>query len=59
MLNACWNCVFRQIFGFHKWESVRCFINGLGKLDFIHIRMKLMLKFYNSLVNRQDTVGSI
>ena len=36
-----------------------CFSNGLGKLYFTHIRMKLMLKFYNSLVKRQDTVGSI
>ena len=43
------------------------FINGnqsvvllmVGKLDFIHIRMKLMLKLYNSLVKRQNTVGSI
>ena len=58
-LNACWNSVFRQIFGFHKCESVRCFVNGLGKHDFIHIRMKLMLKLYNSLVKRQDSVGSI
>ena len=58
-LNACWNSVFRQMFSFHKWESARCFINGLGKLDFIHICMKLMLKFYNSLIKRQDTVGPI
>ena len=43
------------------------FINGnqsvvllmVGKLDFIHIRMKLMLKLYNSLVKRQYTVWSI
>ena len=48
-----------NFFDFHKWESVRCFISGPGKLDFIQIRMKLMLKFYNSLVKRQDTVGSI
>ena len=39
--------------------STPCFINGLGKLYFIHIHMKLMLKFYNSLVKRQETVGSI
>ena len=58
-LNACWNSVIRPTFGFHKWESVRCFTNGLGKLDLIHIRMKLMLKFYNSLGKRQDTVRSI
>ena len=57
ILNACWNSVFRQFC--HKWESVRYFMNGLGKLDFTHIRMKLMLKLYNSLVKRQDTVGSI
>ena len=59
-LNACWNSVFRQIFSFHKCELVvRCFINGLGKLDFIHIRMKLVLKFYNSLIKIQNRVGSI
>ena len=46
-------------FIFYKWESVRCFISGLDKLHVIYIRMKLMLKFYNSLVKRQDTVGSI
>ena len=22
-LNACWNSVYRRIFGFNKWESVR------------------------------------
>ena len=58
-LNACWNSVFHEIFGSHECESVRCFINGLGKIDFIHIRMKIMLKFSNSLVKRQDTIGSI
>ena len=25
-LNACWNSVYRKIFGFHKWESVKCCI---------------------------------
>ena len=40
-LNACWNSLFHQIFSVYKWESVRCFISGLGKLDFIHIRMNL------------------
>ena len=24
-----------SIFGFHKWESVRSFIDGLGRLDFL------------------------
>ena len=40
-LNACWNSVFCQIISSHKWESVRCFINGLDKLDFTNIHMKL------------------
>ena len=31
-------------FGFHKNESVRSFIQGLGRLDFTHIRMLLMYK---------------
>jgi len=35
-LNCCWNSVYRKVFGFHRWESVRVFINGLGHLDFEH-----------------------
>ena len=32
-LIACWNFVYRKIFGFHKHEAVRSFIQGLGRLD--------------------------
>jgi len=32
-LNACWNSLYRKIFNFNQWESVKCFINGLGRLD--------------------------
>jgi len=38
-LNASWNSVYRRFFGFNKWESVRCFINGLGRLDFSFLRL--------------------
>ena len=24
-LNVCWNSVYRRLFGFHKWESVRTY----------------------------------
>jgi len=24
-LNVCWNNVYRRVFKFHKWESVKCF----------------------------------
>ena len=44
-LNAGWNSVYRRIFGFNKWESVRVFINGLGRLNFEYLRMYLCLKF--------------
>src|SRR5688572_3344356 len=36
-LNACWNSVYRKLFGFNKWESVKGFICGLGRLDLHHI----------------------
>jgi len=30
---------------FHKWESVKTFIAGLGNFDFKHIRLQLCIKF--------------
>jgi len=51
-LNTCWNSVFRRIFNFRKHESVRVFMCGLGRLDFIHLYHKMRLTFnrkgYNS-----------
>ena len=44
-LSACWNMAFRKIFGFHRWESVRTFICGLGRLDFKH---NMLLDVLNS-----------
>ena len=43
-LNACWNSVYRRIFGFNKWESVRDCIAGLGRMDFISIQAHMCLK---------------
>ena len=48
-LNASWNSVYWRIFKFHRWESVKFFIYGLGNLDFKHILMKLLSKFYLSM----------
>ena len=45
-LNKCWNAVYRRVFGFMKSESIRVFIVGLGRLDFVHLRSYLTLKFY-------------
>jgi hypothetical protein len=49
-LNVCWNTVYRLIFKFHRWESVKCFICGLGRLDLIHIMQKIKVKFYHHLL---------
>ena len=32
-----WNTVYRKIFGYHKWESVKEVICRLGRLDFLHL----------------------
>lgn len=49
-LNCCWNTVFRRIFNFRKFDSVRLCISGLGRLDLHHIRISLCLKFVKNSV---------
>jgi len=44
-LDVAWNSVYRRIFGFNKWESVKAFIAGLGRLNFLFLRGFLCLKF--------------
>ena len=51
--------MYRRIFGFHKWESVRCFINGLGRLDLIHMRYNLMVTFYKSLLSPHNRLYNV
>ena len=54
--NVGWNSVYRRIFGFHRWESVKSFICGLGKLDLIHLRYFYILKFCQfGMVNTNQT----
>jgi hypothetical protein len=36
-LNAAWNSVYSKIFDFHQWESVKCFMHGLGRIDLRHL----------------------
>ena len=45
-MNVCWNSVFRKIFDFAKHESVRVFIFGLSRLDFLHLHMVLNYIFF-------------
>ena len=44
-LNAWWNSVYRKIFGYHKWESVRSLICLSGRLDLRHIINLRTLKY--------------
>ena len=36
-ISSWWNTVYRKIFGYHKWESVKEVICRLGRLDFPHL----------------------
>ena len=42
-LNPCWNNVYRRVFNFRKYDSVRACIQGLGRSDFHHIRISLTM----------------
>jgi len=48
-LNVCWNSVYRRLFHFNRWESVKCCIKGLGRLNLVHILALQKLKFWYKL----------
>ena len=50
------NSVYRRLFAFHKWESVRGCISGMGRLDFIHVSQLAKVKFYLKIVSSTNTV---
>lgn len=45
-LNMCWNAVYRTLFNCNCWESVKEFINGLGKFSLQKILKVHKVKFY-------------
>jgi hypothetical protein len=49
-LNVSWNTVYRVIFGFNRWESVKCFIHGLGRLNLIFIIKLYRINFFFRLL---------
>jgi len=57
-LNVCWNSVYRRIFGFNRWESVRAFIFGLGRLDFKHLRILSLFKFCRTGLTNENEIFS-
>ena len=47
-LNVCWNMVFRRIFQYNKWESVRAVIDGCGRLDVKHLILLRRIQFFEN-----------
>ena len=55
-LNICWNTMYRLVFKFNRWESVRGFINGLGRLNLEFILKLYRVKFYDHLRNTSNQI---
>ena len=49
-------CTARRLFEFHKWESVRGCISGMGRLDFIHTCQLAKVTYYLKIVNSANSV---
>src|SRR5437867_5451775 len=58
-LNSWWNSVYRKIFSYHKWESVRSFIYMLGRLDLIYIINLRTLTFIIKIIKNPVTPVNI
>jgi len=57
-LNVCWNTMYRTVFNFNRWESVKGFINGLGKLSLQYILKVCKVKFYYHLLYAANSLLS-
>jgi len=49
--------VYRELFGFHKWESVISLTDGLGRLDFKHLVMTYKVRFYKKCREAPGAIG--
>jgi len=54
LVNSWWNSVYRKIFGYFKWESVRNLIGCLQKLNFIHKENLQRILFIKNIIDRPD-----
>ena len=55
-INSWWNSVYRKIFGYNKWESVKETICLLGRLDVLHIVIMRRLKFIKRILQSDNSV---
>ena len=58
-LNSWWNCVYRKIFNYQKWESVKQIICMLGRLDLHRIINFKSLSFIIKLATSNTISSSI
>ena len=58
-LNACWNNVIRRIFGYHRWESVKAVLYGLGRLSVTYEFLLRKIKFYKRLFFKSGFMHNI
>ena len=56
---VCCNDVYRRLFGFHKWESARGCINGVGRLDFLHVSQLAKVKYYFKISSSASVVCDV
>ena len=50
-MNSWWNSVYRKIFGYFKWESVRNLICSLNKLNFTYIEHLRRIIFIKKIMS--------
>jgi hypothetical protein len=50
-VNAWWNYVYRKIFNYNKWESVKELISLLNRLDVVHLVRLRRLMFFKRMTN--------
>jgi len=55
-LNVCWNMVFRKIFQYNKWESVRAVIDACGRIDVRHQILVRKIQFYRRIFYTNNCV---
>jgi len=55
-LNVCWNTVYRTIFGFNRWESVKQLIFGLGIPNLLRIIKLYRIRFIFHLLNLNQKI---
>jgi len=55
-LNSCWNSIYRRIFGFCKWESVKEIQLLCERLDLIHLIDKSKFEFFDKMYKCENYI---